>query len=168
MRSRRTPAISASLLVLFFTGCANTSSIQPAGSSRSGFDGAVFGGESVTISTNAEGAEEYRVFHQGATGFVSVQGVREDAELRGAEFCGRQGKAMKPLRETTSTPPHILGNFPRIEIVFACVEKQNSEVPVAIVDAKYTKLVNLKKLLDSGVITQAEFEREKAKILSQP
>lgn len=35
-------------------------------------------------------------------------------------------------------------------------------------DPKYIKLVNLKKLLDTGVITQAEFDREKAKILSQP
>jgi hypothetical protein len=35
-------------------------------------------------------------------------------------------------------------------------------------DPKYTKLVNLKKLLDGGVITQEEFDREKSKILNQP
>lgn len=35
-------------------------------------------------------------------------------------------------------------------------------------DPNYTKLVNLKKLLDSGVITKAEFDAEKAKILSRP
>jgi hypothetical protein len=35
-------------------------------------------------------------------------------------------------------------------------------------DPKYTKLVNLKRLLDNGVLSKEEFEREKAKILSQP
>lgn len=166
-RSRRNLAALAFLFVLL-GGCAHTSTIQPVGSSKSGFDGAVFGGESSTINTNADGAEEYRVFHQGATGFVSLQIVREDVEARGKRFCEGKGKTMKPLRETTSTPPHILGNYPRVEIVFACVEKENSYMPVAAEDAKYTKLVNLKKLLDGGVITQAEFDSEKAKILSQP
>ena len=108
------------------------------------------------------------MFHQSATGFVSVQSVRASAEQRVAEFCDRQGKAMKPLRETTSKPPHILGNFPRIEIVFACVDKPSSAAAPAGDDPKYTKLVNLKKLLDSGVLSQEEFEREKAKVLSQP
>ncbi len=166
-RSKRTLTVSVSTLLLL-AGCATTSTIQPASSSRSGFDGAVYGGESVTISANEEGAEEYRVFHQGATGFVSVQVVRDDAELRGKEFCDRKGKVMKPLRETTSKPPHVLGNFPRVEIVFSCVDRPKSEAPAAVKDAKYTNLINLKKLLDGGVITQAEFDREKAKILSLP
>jgi hypothetical protein len=75
---------------------------------------------------------------------------------------------VKPLRETTSKPPHILGNFPRIEIIFGCVEKPTAVVAPTGDDPKYTKLVNLKKLLDSGVLSKEEFEREKAKILSQP
>ena len=108
------------------------------------------------------------MFHQGATGFVSVQSVREDAEQRATQFCERKEKAMKPLRETTSKPPHILGNFPRIEIIFGCIEKPASVAARTSEDPKYTRLVNLKKLLDSGVLSQQEFEREKAKILSQP
>jgi hypothetical protein len=90
-RSKKNLAVLAIALV-FLGGCANTSTIQPVSSSKSGFDGTVFGGESATINSNADGAEEYRVFHQGATGFVSVQIVREDAELRGKEFCERKGK----------------------------------------------------------------------------
>lgn len=152
----------------FLTGCADTSPIQPAALSKSQFEGAVYQGESVTISNSTTGSEEFRVFHQGATGFVSVQSVRASAEQRATEFCDRRGKAMKPLRETTSKPPHILGNFPRIEIIFGCVDKPTAVVAPASDDPKYTKLVNLKKLLDSGVLSQQEFEREKAKLLSQP
>jgi hypothetical protein len=35
-------------------------------------------------------------------------------------------------------------------------------------EPKYSRLVNLKKLLDSGILTQEEFNREKAKILNEP
>jgi hypothetical protein len=82
------------------------------------------------------------------------------------EFCDRKGKVMEWLTERTANPPYILGNFPRIEIVFDCIEKPLSSPTVD--DPKYTKLVNLKRLLDNGVITQAEFDKEKANILSQP
>ncbi|NQW93790.1 MAG: SHOCT domain-containing protein [Polaromonas sp.] len=165
-----TGALIAAFLLLsgVLAGCANTSSIQPASSGVSQFKGAAYRGESVTISNSTPGTEEFRVFHQGATGFVSVQNVREDAEQRATQFCERKEKAMKSLRETTSQPPHILGNFPRIEIIFSCIEKAASVAARTGDDPKYTRLVNLKKLLDTGVLSEQEFEREKAKILSQP
>ena len=51
--------------------------------------------------------------------------------------------------------------------LFQCIEKAGS-TGTAAEDVKFIKLSNLKKLLDGGVLTQAEFEREKAKILNQP
>ncbi len=75
---------------------------------------------------------------------------------------------MESIREQTATPPYILGNFPRVEIVFDCIDRPMAVGPATGDDPKYTKLVNLKKLLDAGVITQDEFDREKAKILNQP
>jgi putative oligomerization/nucleic acid binding protein len=135
-------------------------------SSKSEFDGAVYQGDTTIVSNNASSIEEFRVFHQGATSFVSVQTIRESAEKRATEFCHRTGRMPQLFRETTSRPPHILGNFPRIELVFGCVDK-----PLATPsgdDPKYARLINLKKLLDSGVLTREEFEREKVKILSLP
>jgi hypothetical protein len=113
-------------LVIFLTalsGCAVTSPILPAASSKSPFDGAVYSGETVIISNNATASEEYRVFNQGGTSFVPAQEIKDDAVRRASEFCERSGSVMKELRETTSKPPHILGNFPRIEIIFTCVAK---------------------------------------------
>ncbi|MGA3282568.1 MAG: SHOCT domain-containing protein [Smithella sp.] len=43
----------------------------------------------------------------------------------------------------------------------------NVTTPSAFDDVLYIKLTNLKKLLDNGVITKEEFEKEKAKILNQ-
>jgi hypothetical protein len=48
------------------------------------------------------------------------------------------------------------------------VDKVSTVGPPAITDRKYEKLIKLKKLLDSGVLTQQEFEREKTKILNEP
>jgi hypothetical protein len=111
------------ILAVIISGCAKTSTIQPISSSESGFDGAVYSGETAQISKPTPGQEQYRVFHQGATGFISVQTIRESAEKRATEFCAREGRGLKVIQETTSTPPHILGNWPRIELVFECHQK---------------------------------------------
>lgn len=155
----------AATILLF--GCAQTTPVQRADSSQSGFDGAVFGGKTSIINDNTAGAAEHRVFQQGATGWVSLASVRATVEQRATAFCDRKGQIMNPLRETASEPPYILGNFPRVEIVFSCTDKPTSAM-AATDDPKYVKLANLKKLLDSGTLTREEFEREKAKVLSQP
>lgn len=151
-------------------GCGTSSTIQPANRTKSGFEGAAFPGELHVIADDNSGAERYRVFEKGATGFVSLEAVREGAERRADTFCERQGLATKILTEHTSKPPHILGNFPRVELVFMCAAKLNLVgSPSGFQDETFIKLTNLKRLLDEHVITQEEFDREKAKILgSQP
>src|SRR6266480_896612 len=104
--------------LIVVVGCASTPPIQLANSSKSAFDGALYKGTTVTLSPGTPGNEAYRVFIQGATGFVSMQSVRSDAEERAEQFCDRKGKSMETLTERTANPPYILGNFPRIEIVF--------------------------------------------------
>ncbi len=108
--------------VLLISGCAATGQILPAKDSVSGFDGAVYGGQTVEINKATAGSTEYRIFNQGATGFVSVEANRADAEDRATQFCKGSGKQYRLLRQTTSVPPHILGNFPRAELVFECIE----------------------------------------------
>lgn len=154
-------------LMILAVGCASSSTIQLANTSKSHFEGAVYGGELNVVAQDKSGSEQYRVFEQGATGFVSLQSVRETAEQRANEFCAKQGGVPKTLTEHTSKPPHILGNFPRVELVFVCVAKPNlAAVPATFQDATYIKLANLKKLLDDGTITKEEFEKQKAKILN--
>lgn len=155
-------------LTIVALGCGTSSTIQPANRSKSGFEGATYPGELHVIAEDNSGSERYRVFEKGATGFVSLEAVREGAEQRADAFCERQGLATKVLTEHTSKPPHILGNFPRVELVFTCVASSNlaaSPSSSGFQDETFIRLSNLKKLLDDGVITQEEFEREKAKIL---
>src|ERR1700680_3255746 len=80
------PALSATLM---FGACASSSTIQPASKSKSGFEGAVYKGEEKVVTEDNSGAERYRVFEHGATGFVSLQSVRETAGQRANQFCDK-------------------------------------------------------------------------------
>jgi len=149
--------------------CATTTPIQPATSSKSGFDGAVYSGETTTLDKPTPGETSFRLFQQGATGFVPISGVRADIEDQATKYCGRAGNAMHGLTETAAKPPYILGNFPRVELVFESVPKSQAHGSAAAVGpSKYDKVASLKKLLDSGALTQAEFDKEKAKVLAEP
>ena len=101
-----------------FGGCASSTPVQRYAESKSKFRT-----PPVLMSHNYPHDRIYRVFQQGSTGFTSIETLREDVEARATTFCERQGKGMVVLGERVSPPPYILGNFPRIEIVFAAIDK---------------------------------------------
>jgi len=149
------------------SGCAGTPPVQPAANSKSPFDSAVYSGETTQLAKATAGEESFRAFYQGGSGFVSLASVRETVEDMATKHCARQDRNVRLLQERTSTPPHILGNFPRAEWVFECAARS----PVAATaspSVKLEQLERLKKLLDSGALTQQEFDREKSKLLSAP
>jgi len=115
-------------------------------------------------------SEAYRIFHKGATGFVSVQSVRISAEGRAKSFCDDRALQYELLRERVSVGAHIAGNFPRAELVFACLPKEDDS-SAASAEAKdisrYDELRELKALLDEGVLTQEEYDQEKSEILAK-
>jgi hypothetical protein len=152
--------------VLF--GCASNPPVQPAESSKSQFDGAVYGGETTQLEKPTPSAEVYRAFYQGGSSFVSVSSVRETVEEMATKHCARKGKTARPLQETTSKPPHILGNFPRVEWLFECTDSIFSHSSNSPSVDKLEQIERLKRLLDNGALTQQEYEREKAKLLSPP
>ena len=148
-----------------FFGCASNPPVQPAVSSKSQFECAVYGGETVVLDKPVPGAEAYRAFYQGGTGFVSVSSVRETVEEMATKHCARKGKVARPLQETTSKPPHVLGNFPRVEWLFECADQMPTGATDPAGGDKLSQLERLKKLLDSGALTQQQYAREKTKIL---
>ena len=111
------------IIIISLAGCAVSSTIERAGSSKSSFDGAVYGGKRGVINPEISGVPSYRIFHQGATGFTSVESVRRSALERATSFCAESENKIYLIDESTSTPPHILGNWPRVEIVFSCIDK---------------------------------------------
>ncbi len=152
------------LSLILVSGCAENSAVLRAKETKSFFDDAVFKGETTVLDKDTTESERYRVYQQAATGFISVDTCREEIEQKAYRHCKNLGKSMKKLEERTSVPPHILGNFPRAELLFVCLPKPNTG---SFEDQTYIQLSNPKKLLDSGAITKDEFEQQKAKILKQ-
>lgn len=154
-------------VVLLLCGCAVSAPITD-GASESQFDKAlIYDGERKQVQPALPGVVTHRVFHQGATGFTPVSAVRSSAMERVIEFCKFKGLEPYLVEETTSKPPHILGNWPRIEIVFSCVDAPSKKNVSPGSSDKYDQLIKLKSLLDAGAISQEEYEQEKRKLLAK-
>lgn len=148
------------------SACAVSPVVVPA-STKSGFADAVFKGEEVEVASPTPGLEQFRMFEQGATGFVPLSGVVEDVKFNADKFCEQRGAVMREVQWRRSVPPHILGNFPRAELVFECHPVKSAEgAKAAPQQDRLTQLERLKRLLDSGALTQGEYDAEKAKILN--
>jgi len=154
--------ITAVIFPILLVGCAQTSPITNFNSGEPHFRH-----PTELIKNNIDSKDIYRIYHRAATGFVSIQSIRDDAERRANDFCERQDKKMLTLGEQTSHPPYILGNFPRIEICFACIAKKTGTVqlnePRTDIYAEILKFDDLRK---KGLITDEEFEFQKRKLLN--
>jgi len=153
--------------LVLFGGCASKSKIEKVSESSSHFDGAVYEGQNFYEADEPYKGIQYRIFHQASTGFTGTSGIRRNAENRAKSFCKKQGgnKIMFKLSEHTAKPPYILGNFPRIEIIFGCKDKSNNTNQLISQDNKYNNLSKIKKLYDDKVLTKEEYLIEKKKIL---
>lgn len=168
------------LLLVVLSGCAVTGEVIPARTSKSAFEGSVYSGETTDFNQKSITGEEFRLFKQGAHGGTSPLAIRGEIERIASDFCNAKGKELRLLRQIASTPPYLLGNFPKVELVFECVESKHSiddTSSAILVPAtpsatgsrdKYNDLARLKRLLDDGALTQQEFQREKDKILVTP
>lgn len=119
---KNTAAKIVSLLsCLLLSACAYETAVQRYSESRSKFRT-----PPELISHNYPEKDVYRIFQQGATGFVPISSIREDLEAQAERFAERQGKGIVVLGHNSSKPPYILGNFPRMELVFAVIDKQGN------------------------------------------
>lgn len=158
--------IITTLIVLFaFSGCSTITPIQVANESQSQFGGGLYTGTlEKGIEVDTKGKKIYRIFHRGSTGFTPISAVRMEAERRADKFCNQKSKISITTSERHSNPPHILGNWPRIELLFFCDKEANNYDNRSI--SKYDDLHKLKKLLDDGLIDKEEYNKEKTKILN--
>lgn len=149
-------------LIILLQACSSASPIIEASKSNSGFQNAIFEGNITSVSDNKNELIEYRVFQHGDSGFVTLNKVREMAESRANRFCEQRNLGVQVIKEQTSVPPHILGNFPRVELIFVCEEISQSKTRNSV--EAYDQLERLGRLLEKGLITREEFEKEKAKL----
>ena len=134
------------------------------------------------------GQDTFMISKQSTTGFHSAGSVKADIYQEGSAYCASQGKEFQPVNDhgVDGVPGR---SFASAEVQFRCLSKGDPELrrptmkPIANIrieneihekrdvhiqgtDDMYSALKKLKDLLDSGIITQQEFDAQKKKILS--
>ena len=128
------------------------------------------------------GQDTYMISRQAATGFEGSGGIRDAALQEASKFCVSQGKSLHVILIGGHHPPYILGNFPKVDIQFMCLDQndprlKSSDLPSSSQltenkdftrDNNYeleAKIKTLNKLLEDGMITKDEFDEQKQKLL---
>ena len=139
------------------------------------------------------GKDTYMVSRQAATGFSGSGTLKAEAFQEGTQYCEKLGKSFQVVSTHEASPPYIFGNFPKAEVQFMCLNANDAELnrpklkkeantvveiknsnPVRSEPAQppaqskdvYNELIKLDNLRKQGIITQAEFDAQKAKILN--
>jgi hypothetical protein len=142
------------------------------------------------------GQNTYMVTRQAATGFSGSGTLKAEALEEASAYCEAHGIQLKVVAITESKPPYILANFPKAEVVFKALNAGDPELKAdAIVDPTgiqlkvgerpptkadisisetqastediYSQLSKLDTLHKNGVLTDAEFDAAKKKLLAR-
>ncbi len=141
------------------------------------------------------GSNTFIVTRQAATGFSGAGTLKADAISEASRFCESQGKVLKIVAVTEAQPPYILGNFPKAEVVFKALSRDDpeltqsseydssgtqirvgstlinkNETKISVEKSEttdvYSKLEKLDELRKKGVLTEEEFKKEKERLLN--
>lgn len=140
------------LLTVLLVGCASNSGVVPIGD------------------------DMFMVSRQAATGFSGLGTLKADALQEANQYCVAQNKMAQVISATEAEPPFILGNFPKADVQFRCVDAALKHSDDISADSKstdqpedrndvYGQIEMLDDLRDRGILTDAEFDAEKKKLL---
>jgi hypothetical protein len=151
--------------VVFLAGCASNSGV-------------------ITI-----GQDTFMVSRQAATGFSGSGTLKAEALQEASQYCTKLGKSLQVVSTNEASPPYILGNFPKAEIQFMCLDAKDAELnrpklrkeADSVIEIKkeihtkdesikpndvYAELIKLDDLRKKGIITDAEFDVQKKNLLN--
>lgn len=74
------------------------------------------------------GKDTFMISRQAATGFSGLGGLKAEAFREANIYCETQGKSLMVVNTNESSPPYILGNFPRAEVQFMCLDANDAEL----------------------------------------
>ena len=139
-------------LLMILVGCASNSGVVPIGDNT------------------------FMVSRQAATGFSGLGTLKVDALREANYFCLSQNKKLHVISATEAEPPFILGNFPKADVRFNCVDsdaghsnnvsadQESTDNNVSRKDVD-TELQMLDDLHERGILSDEEFDAEKKKLL---
>jgi len=74
------------------------------------------------------GPDTFMVSRQAATGFSGLGNLKAEAFQEANQYCASQKKHIRVVNTSESSPPYLLGNYPRVEIQFMCLDENDSEL----------------------------------------
>ena len=92
------------LVLLLVAGCASNSGVAPIG------------------------PDTYMVSRQAATGFSGSGTLKAEAFQEANQYCLSQKKRLQVVRTAEAQPPYVLGNFPKAEVEFMCLDANDPEL----------------------------------------
>jgi hypothetical protein len=97
----KSSSVFAMSLLMFLTGCAANSGV-------------------ISI-----GKDTYMVSRQAATGFSGSGTLKAEAFQEANQFCLTLAKVVQVVSTHEAAPPYILGNFPKAEVQFMCLDRND-------------------------------------------
>jgi hypothetical protein len=94
-------SIFAMVLLVLLTGCAANSGVVPIGK------------------------DTYMISRQAATGFSGSGTLKAEAFQEANQYCLTLAKDVQVVSTNEAAPPYILGNFPRAEVQFMCLDRND-------------------------------------------
>ena len=68
------------------------------------------------------GDDTYFVSRQAASAFSGPGTLKADALTEANQYCAERNKSLSVMNIAEATPPYIMGNFPKAEVQFKCLE----------------------------------------------
>ena len=68
------------------------------------------------------GGDSFMVSRQAPTGFHGMGNLKAEALQEANAHCASSGQEIEVIKEVDAKPPYIMGNFPRTEVHFKCVQ----------------------------------------------
>jgi hypothetical protein len=97
----KSSSVFAVSLLVFLTGCAANSGVVPIGK------------------------DTYMISRQAATGFSGSGTLKAEAFQEANQFCFALAKDVQVVSTHEAAPPYILGNFPKAEVQFMCLDRND-------------------------------------------
>jgi len=74
------------------------------------------------------GQDTYMIARQQGTGFPGLGNMKAEIIAEGAQYCAAHQKYFQLVSSQETQPPYVLGNYPRSEISFMCLEDRDVEL----------------------------------------
>lgn len=74
------------------------------------------------------GPDTFMIAKQAATGFSGLGNLKAEIMAEGSAHCRQLGREFQIVSTDETRPPYILGNYPRAEVQFMCLNRGDPQL----------------------------------------